>query len=389
LIIAEIALAQVLLVGAGLLLMSFVRLQATRLGFNSSNLLTGRVSLTATQYSEPSNRIVFYDQMLERVGALPGVRSAALVMSLPLSGAAPNRGFQIQGRPEPKPDENVTLDYQLVSPGYFNTMETPLISGRTFAGTDGENSPRVVVINQTMARKYFPGEEPIGQRIALGDPEKEESWRSIVGVVGDVRYESIETPPFPTAYAVYRQNTEPWSTMSMVLKTYGRPGNLAGDLRRAIQSIDPNLPVTNVQSMEELMDSSVVRPRFIMLLVGSLASIALALAAIGIYGLMAYSVAQRTQEIGIRMALGAQKSDVLGLVIRQGMTLTVIGVVVGLIGAFVLTRLIASLLFGVETTDPLTFVAIPLLLLFVALIACYLPARRAARLDPKIALAQS
>ncbi len=389
LVIAEIALAQMLLVGAGLFIMSFARLQATDPGFKSGHLLTGRVSLPEARYSEPEKKSAFYDQTLERVDAIAGVQSAALVMSLPLSGGAPNRGFQIEGRPEPKADESISTDYQLISPGYFATMEIPLIAGRPFGATDNATAPRVTIINQTMARKYFPGENPIGKRVAFGDPKKLESWRTIVGVAGDVRYESIEVPPFPLAYAPYQQNAEPWSDMAIVLRTRSAPSSFAASLRQAVLAVDPNQPLTNVQTMEELMAAGVTRPRFTMLLIGTLAGIALALAAVGIYGVMAYSVAQRTREIGIRMALGAQARDVLGMIVRQGMTLALVGIGLGTVGALGLTRLIANLLFGVNATDPLTFAGISLLLAFVALLACYLPARRAAKLDPMVALART
>jgi putative ABC transport system permease protein len=386
LVIAEIAVAQVLLLGAGLLIMSFVRLQATDPGFNPANLLSGRVSLSDSTYSEPRSKVAFYDQVMDRVEAIGGVRSAALVMTLPLDGGAMNRGFRIEGRPEPTADENVAVDYQLISPGYFSTMEIPLLAGRTFAATDAESAPRVAIVSQMMARKYFRGQVPIGKRIAFGDPSKQDSWRTIVGVVAEVRYENIGVPPFPLAYAPYRQNSEPWSQMAIVLRTQLNPTALTSDLRKAILSVDPNQPVTNVQTMEELMAAGVTQPRFTMLLIGTLAGIALALAAAGIYGVMAYAVARRTHEIGIRMALGAATSDVLALIVRQGMRLTLAGVALGVLGGFALLRVLAKMLYGISSYDPATFVAISLLLILVALLACYLPARRAARLDPMLAL---
>jgi putative ABC transport system permease protein len=268
-------------------------------------------------------------------------------------------------------------------------MEIPLLAGRLLAATDAENAPRVAIISQTMARKYFPGADPVGNRIAFGDPSQQDSWRTIVGVVGDVRYESVEVAPFPLAYVPYRQNTEPWSQMGIVLRTGAAPGSFASALRKAILAVDPDQPITNVQSMEELMASGITRPRFTMTLIGTLAGIALALAAAGIYGVMAYAVVQRTHEIGIRMALGAQARDVLAMILRQGMSLTLAGVAAGVAGAFGLMRLIARMFYGVASYDPPTFLSISALLILVSLLACYLPARRAARLNPTVALAQN
>lgn len=386
LVVAEIAVAQVLLLGAGLLIMSFVRLQATDPGFNPAHLLTGRVALSDSKYSNPQSKVAFYDQVMERVEAIGGVHSAALVMSLPLSGGAVNRGFKIEGRPAPKANENVAVDYELISDGYFAAMEIPLLAGRPFAATDAESTPRVAIVNQMMARKYFPGQGPIGKRIAFGDPRDQDSWRNIVGVVGDVRYESIGVPAVPLAYTPYRQNSEPWSQMAVVLRTSLNPSALSADLRNAVLAIDPNQPITNVQTMEELMASGVTRPRFTMLLIGTLAGIATVLAVVGVYGVMSYAVARRTHEIGIRMALGADASDVLRLIVGQGMTLALAGVALGLLGAFALLRVMAKMLYGTSSYDPLTFVAISLLLVSVSLLACFLPARRAAKLDPMLAL---
>lgn len=389
LVVAEIALAQVLLLGAGLLIMSFVRLQSTDPGFNPAKLLVGRVDLADSKYSEPASKVAFYDQVMERARAIGGVQSAAWVMSLPLSGGAANRGFRIEGQPAPKADENIAVDYQLISNGYFATMEIPLLDGRSFATTDTASAPRVAVVSQAMARKYFPGQAVVGKRIAFGDPNRRNSWRTIVGVVGDVRYESIGVPPGPLAYVPYEQNSEPWSEMALVLRANSNPSARAGDLRKVILSVDPGLPVTNVQTMEELMASGVTQPRFTMLLIATLAGIATVLAVAGIYGVMAYAIARRTREIGIRMALGAQARDVLNLIVRQGMTLTFAGIVLGLLGAIALLRFLANLLYGTSSYDPTTFLAISALLSFVSLLACYLPARRAAKLDPMLALGRN
>ena len=386
LVVSEIALAQVLLIGAGLLIVSFMRLQAVDPGFNPSNLLTARMSLSVTKYSDQNKKIAFYNQVLERLQAIPGVRSAGLVMNLPLSGSNMNRGFLVEGRPEAKPDENVSVDYQVTSPGYFSTMEIPIIKGRAFTELDTEGRPRVAIINEIMARKYFPGEDPIGKRIAFGEANKEESWRTIVGVAGNVRHASINEQPFPGAYTPYAQDRESWSRIALVLRANGNPESLAAAVRKEISAIDPQQPVSNIQTMEQLMAASIKRPRFIMLLLGLLASIALALSVVGIYGLISYSITERTHEIGVRMALGAQAGDVLRMVVGQGLKLILVGLTIGVAGAFALTRLMSSLLFGVSTVDPVTFLGVSALLAMAALLACYIPARRATRVDPMVAL---
>jgi putative ABC transport system permease protein len=386
LVVSEIALAQVLLVGAGLLLTSFLRLQSVDPGFNPEQLLTARVALSLTEYSDRSRRAAFYEEALRRLHTVPGVHSAAMVMNLPLSGSTMNRGFRIEGQAAPRADEDVTMDYQVVSPGYFSTMHIPVVRGRALTEADDERAQRVVVINERLARRYWPGADPTGRRLAIGDPSKEESWRTIVGVVGDVHHAGLSQPPFPGAYVPYRQDSESWSRMSFVVRAAGDPANLAAAVRREFLAIDANQPISHVQPMKELMSASVMRTRFVSTLVSLLALISLALAAVGIYGLMSFSVSERTQEIGIRMALGARTRDILKMVFKQGMTLTLSGVGLGLAAAFALTRVMSSLLYGVSATDPVTFVGISLLLAAVALLACYVPARRATRVDPMVAL---
>jgi putative ABC transport system permease protein len=308
-------------------------------------------------------------------------------MNLPLSGSNMNRGFTVEGRPEPKPDENVTVDYQVISPAYFSTMEIPVLRGRAFTERDTDGAPRVAIINETMARKYFPGEDPIGKRMAFGDTSKEESWRTIVGITGNVRHASINEPAFPGAYTPYAQDKESWSRMGLVVRAAGGDAAaLATAVRKEILAVDPQQPVSSVQTMEQLMATSITRPRFIMMMLGLLASIALALASVGIYGLMSYSITERTHEIGIRMALGAQRGDVLRMVVGQGLRLVTIGLIIGLTGAFALTRLMSSLLYGVSAVDPMTFLAVSVLLAGAGLLACYIPARRATRVDPMVAL---
>ncbi|HVG32956.1 MAG TPA: ABC transporter permease [Pyrinomonadaceae bacterium] len=386
LVVTEIALAQVLLIGAGLLIASFLRLQAVDPGFNPENLLTARLSLSKTKYTDSAKQIAFYNEVLGRLKAMPGVRSAALVMNLPLSGANMNRGFTVEGRPEPKPDENITVDYQVTSPDYFAAMEIPLVRGRAFTDQDKEGQPRVAIINEVMARKYFPGEDPVGKRILIGDAEKEDSWLTVVGIAGNVRHASTSEPAFPGLYTPYTQDRESWPRMAIVLRTNADPAALSSAVRKEILAIDPQQPVSNIQPMTQLMSESITRPRFITLLLGVLASIALALAVVGIYGLMSYGVIERTHEIGIRMALGAQRGDVLKMVVGHGLKLILAGLLIGVVGAFALTRLMTSLLFDVSAVDPLTFVVVSALLTLAALAACYIPARRATRVDPMVAL---
>jgi putative ABC transport system permease protein len=308
------------------------------------------------------------------------------VMNLPLSGANMNRGFSVEGRPQSRPDENVSVDYQVVSPNYFQTLGIPLLRGRAFTDDDAAGKPNVAIISDAMARKYFPGEEPLSKRIAFGDQSKADSWRTIVGVVGNVRQESMEDEPFPTAFTPYRQDHESLARAAIVLRTDSDPSALAAALRREIAAIDPRQPVSHVETMEELLSASMTRPRFVTLLLGVLASVALALATLGVYALLSYTVTERTREIGIRMALGAQRRDVFKMVIGQGAALALVGVAVGLACAFALTRVMSSLLFGVTATDPLTFAGVALVVTCVALVACYLPARRATKVDPMIAL---
>jgi putative ABC transport system permease protein len=386
LVVTEIALAQVLLIGAGLLIASFVRLQAVDPGFNPQNVLTARLSLSKTKYTDSAKQIAFYNQVLGRLQAVPGVRAAALVMNLPLSGASMNRGFGLEGKPDPRPDENVTVDYQVTSPNYFTAMGVPLIRGRAFTEQDKEGQLRVAIINEVMARKYFAGEDPVGKRIRIGDANKEDSWLTIVGISGDVRHASVNEPAFPALFTPYMQDRESWPRMSIVLRTDTDPSALSAAVRREILAVDPNQPVSNIQPMTQLMSESITRPRFITLLLGVLAAIALLLAVVGIYGLMSYGVIERTHEIGIRMALGAQRGDVLRMVVGGGLRLILAGLFIGVAGAFALTRLMTGLLFNVSAVDPLTFVGVSVLLTAAALLACYIPARRATRVDPMVAL---
>ncbi|HXM32723.1 MAG TPA: ABC transporter permease [Chthoniobacterales bacterium] len=387
LLIGEVALSLMLLVGAGLLIKSFLRLQEVRPGFNAHNVLIANLALPGAKYKD-QQFVEFFRQLKERLEVAPGVQAVGGSVNLPLnaSGYAIGRGFIPEGRPLTV-DEQKDAMFSTITGDYFRALQIPLLSGRTFEPRDNADGPKVVIINETIAKRHFGSPTAaIGKRLSIWRDEK--FPREIVGVVGDTKTGSLTGEGGMQIYVPHAQDSQ-WNFMGLVIRTAGDAAAFAPTLRREVQALDKDQPIYNVRTMDDVVANSLGTRRVSMQLFAVFAGAALLLAAIGIYGVMAYSVTQRTQEIGIRMALGAQKSDVLALVIRQGMTLTVIGVVVGLAGAFALTRLLANLLFGVAATDPLTFVAIPLLLLFVALVACYLPARRAARLDPIIALAQS
>jgi putative ABC transport system permease protein len=386
LVATEIALAQVLLIGAGLLAVSYLRVTQIDPGFNPERILTAKIAPSAVKYPDAKTRSAFYSTVLEHLQTLPGVESAGMVMSLPLSGSSMNRGFRVEGRPEPKADENVAMDFQIVSPNYFSTMEIPIRQGRSLSATDTETSEPVIVINSAMVRRYWPNEDPVGKRIAIGESSKDTSWRTIVGVVGDNRHASLSEPAVPTSFIAYRQDLESWPRMGFVIKSQKGAASLASAVRKELAAIDRAQPVYAIEPMDNLLRASVAQRRFLMLLLGSLSAIALALAMVGIYGVISFSVSERTQEIGIRMALGARAADVLRMVLGQGMRVTVIGIVIGLGAALVLTRLLASLLFAVSPTDVRTFAIVAAVLGAVAFLACYIPARRATRVDPLVAL---
>ena len=384
--VTEIALAQVLIVGAALLAISYLRVTEINPGFNSRNVLTAKIAPSSKKYPTAQSRVAFYGNVLGHLNNLPGVESAGMVMNLPLTGSSMNRGFRVEGRPEPKADENISMDYEVVSPSYFSTLEIPIKAGRALADTDTDSSQRVIVINESMARRFWPNEDPVGKRMAIGESSKETSWRTIVGVVGDNRHASLSEPPVPTGFISYRQDLESWPRMGFVVKSKTDAGSLSGLVRRELATIDRTQPVYAIEPMENLLRTSVAQRKFLMMLLGALSGIALALALVGIYGVISFNVSERTQEIGIRMALGARAADVLRMVLAQGFRVAAIGIVIGLAAAFGLTRLLTSLLYEVSATDPRTFIAVATLLGFVALIACVAPARRAMRVDPLQAL---
>ena len=394
LLIGEVALSLMLLVGAGLLIKSFLRLQEVRPGFNARNVLVANLSLSGAKYKE-QQFVEFFRHLNERLEAVPGVQAAGGSVNLPLdaNAYAIGRGFIPEGRPLTV-DENKDAMFSTITGNYFRALQIPLLAGRTFESRDNTDGPKVVIINETTAKRHFGSPmAALGKRLSIwsafrGHRRDEKFMREIVGVVGDTKAASLTGEGGAQIYVPHAQDSQ-WNFMGLVIRTSGDPAAFAAILRREVQALDQDQPVYNVRTMDNVVANSLGTRRVSMQLFAVFGCAALLLAALGLYGVMAYSVTQRTREIGIRMALGAQRSDVLALVIRQGMTLTVTGVLVGLAGAFALTRLLASLLFGVAATDPLIFVVIPLLLLCVALVACYLPARRAARLDPTVALARS
>ena len=379
LVVAEMALALVLLVGAGLLIQSFRRLQTVDPGFNPTNALTMRLFLPESKYGQPGSTSAFVDQVLERVAALPGVKAVGTTTQLPLRGGG-DTYFKIEGRPFSGPNQQVTALNPAISHDFLNAMGIALVRGRPFTYQETKEPQKTVIVNEAFARSYFPDEDPLGKRliIDLGDSVTCE----IIGVTRDVKQFSLQSSPTPTMYLPSIEVGRP----TLVVRTSGDPLALTSAVRAAVQTVDKDQPVANVASMEQILSSSVGEPRFRTLLLSVFAGLALVLAGVGIYGVMSYTVARRTHEIGIRMALGARPGDTISLVVAHGLTLALIGVGVGLAGALGLTRLLSSLLFGVSATDPLTFVAISVLLTGVAAVACYIPARRAARVDPMIAL---
>jgi putative ABC transport system permease protein len=382
LVVSEVSLSLVLLIGAGLMLMSFSRLLQVSPGFNPDNVLTAGLSLPDTKYKEPGQWSAFYRQVLDKVNALPGIQSAGAITNLPFGDGSMSLTFRRADGPPMLPSEQPATIFHANSPGYFQTMGIPLLKGRDFTEQDAEKAPPVLIINETMARLHFAGEDPVGKTMIIGYGEPVP--RQIIGVVGDVKHAGLAKDLRAEAYGPYAQTPLPFTTL--VVRSTSDTASLLAAIRREVQAVDKDQPLANVKTMRERISNSIAQPRFYTLLLSVFATVALMLAAVGIYGVLSYSVTQRTREIGIRMALGADRSDIVKLVVRQGMTPAVIGVVIGLGAAFALTRLMASLLFAVSATDPLTFAAISLLLAAVALVACYIPARRATKVDPMVAL---
>ena len=376
LVVFESAVAVMLLIGAGLLIRSLIQLQNTNPGFEAHNVLTMRIDLPQKKYGSPEKLASFWEQFEGRVSGLPGVESVGLISELPLSGQPNDMPYTVEGRPPGAPNQAFDDDYRRVNQSYFRALRIPFLRGRSFTEQEVRDGAKVLIISELLASQTFPGEDPIGKRLvmALGNQAFE-----IIGIVGDIRHRSLESQPLP---AMYMPAFEPGA--NVVIRT-ADPGVTAA-VRREIQAIDPNQPIANIRTMEQWLGLAVAAPRYRTTLLALFAALALLLSAVGIYGVMSYSVGQRTHEIGVRMALGARQLDVLKLVVRQGMSLVGIGISVGLIGAIALTRVIATLLFGVGTKDPTTFLVVAMLLAIVAFIACYIPAWRATKVDPLVAL---
>jgi putative ABC transport system permease protein len=385
LVVSEIALALVLLVGAGLMINSFFRLRNVDPGFNSANLLTMSVVLPRSTYPNRAKRTAFYNEMIERIESLPGVESAGVITNLPLTFKGNNSGVTIEGRPEPPVDQIPIVITRVVSDGYFRTMGIALLKGREFSTQDRPDTRASIIVSESTARTFWPDEDAIGKRLKLGRYNSDEAWLSVVGVVKDVRQFELDIDPKPQVYFFYTQMPY-FAPRDLVVRTSGDPLQLAAAVRNEVWAVDKDQPVSNVSTMEAILALSLARERFNMLLLAIFAAVALALAAVGIYGVMSYSVTQRTHEIGVRMALGANRSQVLKLVVGQGAKLVLAGVTTGIVFAVALTRVMESLLFGVSATDPATFAVISITLVAVALFASYIPARRATKVDPMIAL---
>jgi len=388
LVILETALGAVVVIGAGLLLRSFLRIEHVPLGFEPQGVLTFRVIPRGERYAQLAQRVTFYQQVLERIQAQPGVKSAAAVSFIPLTLARGSKGFTIEGHMPTAPGQIPMAGYDVVTPLYFATMHIHLLQGRDLSWSDAPQTQPVVMINEVMAKTYWPNQDPLGKHIRQGGPDDSEfPWLTITGIVADAREFDPVTAPRPTMYFPVTQFADPGGILrDWAVRTNDDPRTLAANVRAAVWDVDKDLPVTRIRTMEEVRSMSVLSPRLNLLLFGLFAALALVLASVGIYGVTAYSVAQRTREIGIRIALGATRNEVARLVLRQGACLATVGVLLGLIGAFALTRLMASMIYGVSAADPLTFFTVAFLLAFVALAACYIPARRAMRVDPIIAL---
>ena len=382
LVVSEVALSLVLLIGAGLMVRSFAAMLRADLGIKPENVVAMETSLPPDEYKDENKRLDFYQQLMSRVGSLPGVLKAGGVDTVPFSSGYNGFTFQIVGQtPFPKGQEPYS-ELRIATPGYFDAIGTALRSGRLFGDHDDAKAAPVVLINETFARRFLPRQQPIGQRIDFGGGEKE--IREIIGVVADVKNDDFDEQPDPAVYVPHAQN--PSRTMSLVIRATQEPTRLASAVRSEVQALDPSLPVSNVKTISQMIDERISAKRLMTYILAVFGLTALLLAAVGIYGVMSYAVTQRTQEIGIRMALGARAIDVLKLVVRNGMSLALIGMTIGLLGAFALTRLLANLLFHVTPTDSLTFAAVSIALILVAFFACYIPARRATKVDPLVAL---
>ncbi|MCP9495914.1 MAG: ABC transporter permease [Pyrinomonadaceae bacterium MAG19_C2-C3] len=385
LVVTEVALSLVLLVGAGLLIKSFYALLNTDPGYATDRVLTMTLPLSTTKYPQPEDRAQFFQQVLRSVNELPGVEAAGATAQLPLGGSENISSFNIEGRPPAAPGSTPTAGDQTVTPDYFRAMNIPLLKGRTFTEQDTNAAPPVLIVNETFARRHFPNDDPVGKRIIPDSETGSVPPREIIGVVGDARHQDLSSIPYADAYSPYAQNSR--ATMHIVVRAKtADPNEVAPAVRAAIKELNGDQLIWQTRTMNELVAGNVAPRRFNMILLGVFAAVALMLAAVGIFGVMNYVVTQRTHEIGIRIALGAQTTDVLRLIVAQGMMLALIGVGLGLAGSFAASRVLRTLLYGVSATDPMTFIGVSVLLAVVALLACYIPARRAMKVDPMIAL---
>ncbi len=385
LVISEVALSFILLIGAGLLINSFLHLRNLDPGFRADHLLTMKVDLSELKYPDGERRSVFFDEVLRRIRALPGVQSIAVAGNLPFTYNGDSCTIAVEGIPDPPPSQWPDVIYRAIGPGYFSTMGIPMIRGRDFTDQDRPNSKNVVVISEKTAQHYWPGQDPVGKRLKPGATNSDVPWRQVIGVVKDVRQNDFIAQPKMQMYFTYRQ-LKSLAPNALVVRTSVEPMSLATSVRNAIWAVDKDQPVAKIDTMDHIVSEAIARQRFSMFLLGIFAALALVLAAVGIYGVMSYSVTQRTHEIGIRIALGAQRGDVLTMTMKQGLKLVALGLLIGLASAFVLTRVMASLLFGITATDPATFASICVVLLGVAALASYIPALRATKVDPMIAL---
>jgi len=397
LVVFEMAGSLVLLIAAGLMIKSFLGLLEVDPGFKPDHVLTAEVTLPRSQYANKQQIVSFYERLLDRVKTLPNVQSVGAVSALPLSGRDSGSDFFIEGQPPLPPDKENNTYYRVISPGYFQAMSIPLLDGRSFTERDREEGGRVAIINESMARRFWPGDNPIGKRLALSlealtfpAPNRPPvfdipgAMREIVGVVKDVRHYGLTSAPQPEMFLPYMQQSA--REMSLVVRTGGDPSSLSRGLQAEVLAIDPAQPLSQIRTMPQLLEESVAKPRFNLLLLAIFAAVALSLAAVGMYGVISYSVAQRTHEIGLRIALGAEATDVVKMVVGQAMVLNLTGLGLGLFAAFAITRVMSGLLYGVSATDPAIFAEISLLLTGVALAASFIPARRAAGVDPMVAL---
>ena len=386
LVVSEVALAVVLLVSAGLLIRSFQLLRQVQPGFNPENALTMRMVLPFPKYAKKEARSAFYDEVLRQVKETPGVEAAGMITFMPLSFSGMNFSFSVEGRTAPSDMKLPFALFRVVSPDYFRAMGIPLLRGRYFEAQDSADTTPVTLINRRLAEQYWPGEDAIGKRLKVGPADSPNAWLTVAGVVGDVRQTGLHEQKLEF-YVPYMQERRSFmAPRDLVVRTKADPAVIAAAVRKAVWSVDKDQPISNVRTLNEVFSAAISQERFQALMLGLSAALALVLACVGLYGVISYSVVQRTHEIGVRMALGAQPVDVLRLVIRQGMSLTFVGLVTGIVAGTFVTRVLTDMLFGVTPRDPLTFAGVPVLLLVVAFLACYIPARRATRIDPLIAL---